>query len=155
MLQHYYNSILLTIVGQRMVTRFSLNAMTCLEKGYAEWTGLLITERFINNKLGIFFGSFALVFSLCNNIPGHAWMLHLESCEESPGQGRPPFEGAGLVHSRVRVCSPPPQEAEHPIQACHVPQFPSTINKDATLKELAFCSRCFRFYTEQRITLQI
>lgn len=56
-------------------------------------------------------------------------MLHLDTWEESPGQGRPLFEGVGLLHRRVRVCSPPPQGAEHSLQACHGPQFPSTTDK--------------------------
>lgn len=58
--------------------------------------------------------------------PGHGWILHLEIWEESPGQGRPRFNGAGLLHSRIRVCSPPPHEAEHWLHVCHCPQFPST-----------------------------
>lgn len=58
--------------------------------------------------------------------PGHAWVLHLDIWEESPGQGRPRFNGAGLLHRRTRVCSPPPQEAEHWLHDCHCPQFPST-----------------------------
>lgn len=48
----------------------------------------------------------------------------------SPGQGRPPLDGTGLLHSRFRVFSPPPQEAEHWPQLCQLPQPPSTVNKN-------------------------
>lgn len=64
------------------------------------------------------------------SLPGHAWLLHLDSWVGSPGQGRPPLLGGGLLQSRTRVLSPPPQEEEHPPHPCHKLQFPSTAIHD-------------------------
>lgn len=65
-------------------------------------------------------------FIITHGLPGHAWVLHLDNCEESPGHERPPLLGDGLLQSRTRVLSPPPQEAEHTPHGCHEPQLPST-----------------------------
>lgn len=65
-------------------------------------------------------------------------MLHLAIWEASPGQGRPRFSGAGLLQRRVRVCSPPPQDAEHWLHACHCPQFPSTEERKKEERGFSF-----------------
>lgn len=59
-------------------------------------------------------------------LPGHGWMLHLDSCVKSPGQGRPLLVGDGLLQSRTLVLSPTLQEAEHSPHGCHELQLPST-----------------------------
>lgn len=66
------------------------------------------------------------IFIYENALPGQAWVLHLDSWEESPGHGRPLSLGDGLLQRRTRVLSPPPQEAEHSPHGCHEPQLPST-----------------------------
>lgn len=66
-------------------------------------------------------------------------MLHLDTWVASPGQGRPLLDGTGLLHSRFRVFSPPPQEAEHWPQLCQFPQLPSTVNKNG-VNPLVFTS---------------
>jgi hypothetical protein len=55
----------------------------------------------------------------------------LQACEfvdapEPPGQYAPPYAGAGLVHERVCVCVPPPQEAEQLLQPDHPDHPPFT-----------------------------
>ena len=49
----------------------------------------------------------------------HASMLH--ACCDAPAQAAPPLDGGGL--EQVRVCVPPPHDAEH---AVHPDQAPST-----------------------------
>ena len=66
-------------------------------------------------------------------LPGHTCILHLDTWVASPGQGRPLLDGIGLLHSRFRVFSPPPQEVEHQLQLCQFPQLPSTVNKNETV----------------------
>ena len=50
----------------------------------------------------------------------HASVLHV--CCDSPVQGAPLPEGAGLL--QVRVCAPPPHDVEHAVQ---LDQTPSTV----------------------------
>ena len=69
------------------------------------------------------------------NIPGQGLILQSTFITEFPGQGNPPFEGAGLLHSRVLVIVPFPQVAEQAEGGFHCPQFPFTKddkNKDSS-----------------------
>ncbi|MFO0109707.1 MAG: hypothetical protein ACK52W_04130, partial [Alphaproteobacteria bacterium] len=43
----------------------------------------------------------------------------LQLCELAPEQSAPPFAGAGLV--QLRVCIPPPHDAEQALQSLHPP----------------------------------
>lgn len=53
-------------------------------------------------------------------------MLHGLNSIAGPVQFLPPCKGIGLLHSRYRVCSPPPQTSEHPVQSVHMDHAPST-----------------------------
>ncbi len=67
---------------------------------------------------------------------GHACVLQACDSDALPAQAAPPFEGAGLLHRRVRVWSPLPQVLLQEPQADQAPQLPLTakniiINNDA------------------------
>ena len=50
-----------------------------------------------------------------------------------PKQDRPPFAGAGLLHSLFRCWCPFPQETEHRVQLLQLFHSPSTASKNKTL----------------------
>ena len=58
-----------------------------------------------------------------------SWVLQLWVSVSGPEQPAPPQDGAGLVQVRVRVCVPPPQEAEQPLQPLQPLQPPSTLQQ--------------------------
>lgn len=67
-------------------------------------------------------------------LPGHAKRLQGLVSRLSPEQSLPPCCGAGLLHSRDRVCSPPLQTFEHSVHSVHVDQFPSTEKEHPRIK---------------------
>ncbi len=59
-------------------------------------------------------------------LPGHLKKLQALESLLLPGQSLPPCSGAGLLHSRNLVCSPPSQTLEHSVHSVHSDQPPST-----------------------------
>ena len=45
-----------------------------------------------------------------------------------PLQSFPPPDGAGLLHSLLRLCAPPPHVFVQPVQSLQLPYLPSTKN---------------------------
>ena len=68
--------------------------------------------------------------------PGHSKKLQALESLLLPWQSLPPYSGAGLLHSRNLVCSPPLQTWEHNVHSVQSDQSPSTektINKLTTV----------------------
>lgn len=61
-------------------------------------------------------------------LPGHLKKLQTLESLLLPRQSLPPCSGAGLLHSRYLVCSPPSQTWEHNVHSVHFDQSPSTEN---------------------------
>ena len=61
-------------------------------------------------------------------VPGkrQASVPHSRASSLSPSQSAPPSAGCGLVHVRVRTCSPPSQVAEQVPNDVHSDHWPST-----------------------------
>ena len=59
-------------------------------------------------------------------LPGHLKKLQVLESLLLPVQSLPPCRGAGLLHSRYLVCSPPSQTLEHNVHSVHSDHSPST-----------------------------
>lgn len=61
-------------------------------------------------------------------LPGHGCSLHDRASLLAPTHGAPPNAGGGLVHVRVRSCTPPPHVTGQMPQAFQAVHLPSTIS---------------------------
>ena len=65
-----------------------------------------------------------------NPLPGHLWVLHgIGWLVVEPTQSFPHFEGAGLLHDRVLIFTPPPHFLLH-FPGTQSPQPPFAKNED-------------------------
>ena len=77
-------------------------------------------------------------------------MLQARVSKFSPTQSAPPCAGAGLLHSLILVCSPPPQSAEHSDQFPNSLQPPSTEDFEhlnAFQRNMFLCKDLFNYPT--------
>ena len=61
-----------------------------------------------------------------HNIPGHFLELHFSVFCDDPEHVRPPSDGEGLSHFRVRFMTPSPHVFVHLVKVLHSPHSPST-----------------------------
>ena len=64
---------------------------------------------------------------------GHSSMLQVSVWDASPEHWAPPFAGAGLLHSLVRVQLPPPQVLLQGEKELQVPQPPLISERNDTI----------------------
>ena len=64
------------------------------------------------------------ILTLIDSDLRQAWLLHPRLSVSKPGQGRPPFAGAGLLHARLLLMVPPPHDSEHAFQLVQSFQIP-------------------------------
>ena len=79
-------------------------------------------------------------------------MLQARVSKSSPTQSAPPCAGAGLLHSLVLFCSPPPHSAEHSDQFPNSLQPPSTENFEhlnAFQRNMFLCKDLFNYPTKK------